>query len=228
MNVWKLAPYEAFEVKAIEGWMDEMSRNSLQFIKRYGPICIFERKNAPTRYRVDLRRKSDCDRTDAARFALYREMGWEYCCDYGGRAEIYRAECPDATELHTDAEVLGELVRSCCRDHLVMCCSFAIQLLYIIHSNMQLAQRWNDQSSIIWSWASINFFIACGAFGAALLLTILLTLIRWLRLKRCDYRYEAPHTPRRARRGAWWLLVLLVLIGLFLLYIPFTILTFLL
>lgn len=220
-KVWKLAPYETFEVKAIEGWLDELSQQGLQFRLRFGPVCIFERTPSPARYRVDIRRKNDCDRTDAARFALYREMGWEYCSDYGGQAEIYRAEDPDAPELHTDEEVLSELVRSCCRNHLVMCALFVWQIVYITYSNFQFADRWSDWGVVIQK-QDIIFFIACGAFCLAMLMTIILTLVRWMRLRRSDYRCSQPHTPKRALRGTLWLLVRLVLIAIFVLSIPFT------
>lgn len=226
--VWKLAPYEPFEVDAIAGWLDEMSQNSLQFRTRFGPICVFDRKASTARYRVDIRRESDCDRTDGERFALYREMGWEYCSDYGGRAEIYRAEDSNAPELHTDAEVLRELVQSCCRSYLTLLILFAWEILYIIYNTIQLIKSWSDWDAAMVNPVNLTFLIACGAFCAALLLTIILLLIKWLRLRRHDYRCDEPHTAQRARRGAVWLLVRLVLIGLFVLYIPFTILTFLL
>ena len=71
-KVWKLSPYEPFEVDAIAGWMDEMSHQGLQFCTKVGPFCRFESRPGPARYRVDPRRSED-GRTEEERTALFGE-----------------------------------------------------------------------------------------------------------------------------------------------------------
>ena len=118
--VFKIAPYEYFEVGAIAGWLDEQSRCGLQLDTCFGPLCIFRREETVCRYRVDIRRSGD-DRTDKERIAAYQELGWAFVTDYTNRAEIYRTACDDAAELHTDDALLRSLVKKGCRDRLLLC-----------------------------------------------------------------------------------------------------------
>ena len=194
--LWKIAPYECFEVDAIAGWLDEMSQKGLQFRNKWGPFCRFERSPSPARYRVDPVRVQ-LDPTEEERIAAYREFGWEYCSPYTRYADVYRAEDPNVPELHTDRDLLGGLVKRAFRGQFWLCMHFAFGF---VHAGI-LTDGFN--------WLSQSFDpaylpLTLLLFSALLLLVLFfcLTVSTWLRLKK--HPEMDIHTPERLRRGTCW------------------------
>lgn len=198
-TVWKLAPYECFEVDAIAGWLDEMSQNGLQFRDKWGPFCRFERSPSPARYRVDPGRIM-LDPTEEERMSAYRDFGWEYCSNYTKYTEIYRAEDPDAPELHTDRSLLSVLVKRTIRDQLLEILADIIIFSYPLQTAIKNPHLWDD-------WYTNPFYasvpLMCITIPLILLLGIALTIHAWIRVQKA---LPAPvvHTARRARWGNFW------------------------
>ena len=106
-TIAKLSPYQAFEIDAVEGWLDDMALQGYWLESRGGGWFIFRETEPKTvRHRVDVRRSS-WDSTDE-RKADYEEFGWEYVCALDSRLDIYRTTRSDAVELNTDEETLRE------------------------------------------------------------------------------------------------------------------------
>lgn len=203
--LWKIAPYECFEVDAIAGWLDEMSQNGLQFRDKWGPFCRFERSPSPARYRVDPVRVQ-LDPTEEERIAAYREFGWEYCSPYTHLADVYRAEDPDTVELHTDRELLGGLVKRSIRGQFGLCLHFAVVLffLYVPDGFYWFSQTYDPD------YLPITLFLF--SFVLTLVLSIALTFFSWRLLKK--HPEAAVHTPQRLRRGTFWRTIRLMLLTL--------------
>lgn len=106
-TIAKLSPYQAFEIDAVEGWLDDMAQRGYRLESRSGGRFFFqETEPKNVRHRIDVRRNS-WDNTDE-RKADYEEFGWEYVCALDSRLDIYRATRSDAVELNTDEETLRE------------------------------------------------------------------------------------------------------------------------
>lgn len=195
-TVWKLAPYEPFEVDAIAGWLDEMSQKGLQFTSKWGPFCRFERSPSPARYRVDPGRIM-LDPTEEERIDAYRHFGWEYCSPYTRYADVYRAEDPSAPELHTDNDLLDGLVKHSFRGHFWLFLHFA--LAYVNAAILTDGFSWLSQS-----YDPAYLPLTLLVFSSLLLLVLFigLTVSTWLRLKR--HPETDIHTPQRLRRGMCW------------------------
>lgn len=220
-RAWRPAPYECFETLAVSQWLSEMSRNGLQFRAQWGNFCLFERKAAPARYEVDIRRKGDCDRNDAARFALYRDMGWEYCNDYFGLAEVYRSTDENAPELHTDKDTMQELLRRCTRKMLWSCFWQAVCVFWIIYSAVIGAAE--AYLGIVSPSVSIPGLTMYLCLILALLINIVLVLVRLFRPRRNGNR-QLPHTAERARRGSIWATLQTILLAAYPLYFVYAVL----
>lgn len=209
-TVWKLAPYEPFEVDAIAGWLDEMSQNGLQFRNKWGPLCRFERAHSPARYRVDPGRIM-LDPTEEERIETYRHFGWEYCSDYTKYAEVYRAEDHDTPELHTDGDLLDGLVKRTIRDRLLECLADVILFFYPLKTAFESSSLWDD-------WYTNPFYasvpLMCITLPLILLLGIALTFHAWFRARK-ERPTPVGHTTRAARWGVFWRGLRLVLIVLF-------------
>lgn len=198
-TVWKLAPYEPFEVDAIAGWLDEMSQKGLQFTSKWGPFCRFERSPSPARYRVDPGRIM-LDPTEEERIDAYRHFGWEYCSDYTKYAEVYRAEDPDAPELHTDPDLLEGLVKRTIRDRLLDCLADVIIFFYPLMTAGESHSLWDD-------WRTDPFCasvpLMCITLPLILLLGIALTFHAWVRVRK-ERPSSVGHTAHAARWGIFW------------------------
>ncbi len=106
-TIAKLSPYQAFEIDAVEGWLDDMAQRGYRLESRSGGRFFFqETEPKNVRHRVDVRRNS-WDNTNE-RKVDYEEFGWEYVCALDSRLDIYRATRSDAVELNTDEETLRE------------------------------------------------------------------------------------------------------------------------
>lgn len=198
-TVWKLAPYEPFEVDAIAGWLDEMSRNGLQFRTKFGPVCIFDRRNSPARYRVDPGRIA-LDPKEEERIDAYRHFGWEFCSDYTKYAEVYRAEDPDAPELHTDPDLLDGLVKRTIRDRLLECLADIIIFFYPLMQAVKSFSLWDDWY-INPLYASLP--LMCITLPLIILLGLALAFHAWFRVRK-EGRSPVGHTPRAAKRVSFW------------------------
>ena len=205
-TVWKLAPYEPFEVDAIAGWLDEMSQNGLQFQSKWGPFCRFEHSSSPARYRVDPRRDED-GRTEEERMATYRDFGWEFCSYYTRYAEVYCAEDPNAPELHTDRDLLDGLVKRTIRDRLGRLLVFAFPSVQFFQLTAEVFTDWISQP---YDPGYLSLLLICVLALLIILLTIVLTVTAAVRYK--HHPETMVHTPLRARRGTFWQGVLAVLI----------------
>ncbi len=208
-TVWKLAPYEPFEVDAIAGWLDEMSQNGLQFQSKWGPFCRFEHSSSPARYRVDPGRIM-LDPTEEERIDAYRHFGWEYCSDYTKYAEVYRAEDPDTPELHTDSGLLDGLVKRTIRNRLLLCLLLGINLWWFILRDIPDVFVWYAES---FEAIYLSLLLAQTTFTLAVILTIGQTLVAWLKYRKQDR--SARHTAQRARRWLFWRGLWLGLVVLF-------------
>ncbi len=204
-TVWKLAPYECFEVDAIAGWLDEMSQMGLQFQAKWGPFCRFERSPAPARYRVDPRRDED-DPTERERTATYRDFGWEFCSYYTKHAEVYRAEDPNAPELHTDCDLLDGLVKRTIRNRLIQMLALALYARLILQETVGAFKSWANQQYDS-DWLPLLLF-------GVLTLLIFLVIIVLSFTAALRYKYHSEtiiHTPQRAKRGTLWRRLLVIL-----------------
>ena len=106
-TIARLNPYQAFEIDAVEGWLDDMAQRGYRLENRSGGRFFFqETEPKNVRHRVDVRRNS-WDNTNE-RKVDYEEFGWEYVCALDSRLDIYRATRSDAVELNTDEELLRE------------------------------------------------------------------------------------------------------------------------
>lgn len=220
-HIWRPAPYECFETLAVSQWLSKMSQNGLQFRAQWGNFCLFERAPSPARYEVDIRRKGDCDRTDAARFTLYRDMGWAYCNDYFGLAEIYRSTDENAPELHTDEGTMQELLRRCTRKMLWSCFWQVLGVFWIMHATIIQAAK--AHSGIVSPLVSIPGLTMYLCLILALLINIIFVLVRLFRLQRNGNR-QLPHTAERARRGGVWAILQTILLAAYPLYFIYTVL----
>ena len=220
-KAWRPAPYECFETLAVSQWLDELSQSGLQFRAQWGRFCIFDRKDAPSHYGVDIRRAKDSDRTDAARFALYRDMGWEYCNDYDGLTEIYRRIDDNAPELHTDEETMQQLLRRCTLRMLWSCflqivCVFWIIVSAVIRDAEVYA---GTVTPLVWI-PGLTMYLC---LILALLINIVLVIARLIQLRRNGNR-QLPHTAERARRGSMWAILQTVLLAAYPLYFIYAVL----
>lgn len=209
-TVWKLAPYPYFEVEAIEDWLDEMSRQGLQFSTKFGPICTFKRSPSPARYRMDIRRSGD-ERTDDERISAYRELGWDFCSDYTRHAEIYRAQRADAAELHTDNSLLRALVKRSFREELW---GVVLLLLLIADTMWDYTELLRDTDGRI-SPAIILLTTSTFALVLLLLSDIVITLRGYFRQRRYNFCALSVHTSKLARRGTLLCLGRILLVVLF-------------
>lgn len=106
----KTLPYYAYQIDAIESWLDEQARSGL-FLqeRRLGRMCFQQDTPRPMRYRIDVKRNLGYA-GEKERIAAYAEMGWDYVCDLTPRLDIYRCADPDTPELNTDEETLHEVL----------------------------------------------------------------------------------------------------------------------
>lgn len=214
-SVWKLPPYEYFEVDAIAGWLDELSRRGLQLETKFGPFCLFRRDHSTYRYRLDIRRSGDA-RTDDERIDAYRIMGWNFVTDYTQNAEVYRTTDP-TTELHTDEELLCDLVKRGCRRQLWQCATYLCYIILFIFWHINGLLRDCGSLSAIFSDPPYRLlFCACLSFILILLINIAVILIGYGRLKKHRFTQYTVHTPKRARWGVFWWIMRIFLAVLFL------------
>lgn len=206
---WKLTPYECFEVDSIAGWLDEMSQNGLQFRDKWGPFCRFERAPSSARYRVDPGRM-ELDPTEEERIATYREFGWEYCSPYTRFADVYRAEDPNAVELHTDPELLDGLVKRTIRNRLLLCLLILVDLWLFLLPDIPDVFIWFAES---FETVYLSLLLAQITFTLAVILTIGQTLAAWLKFRKNGR--TTIHTVQRVRGGSFWRGLWLGLVVLF-------------
>lgn len=195
-SVWKIAPYECFEVNAIEGWLDEMSQNGLQFCDKWGPFCRFERRISPARYRLDPGR-IQLDPTEEERMATYRKFGWEFCSPYTRFVDVYRAEDPHTVELHTDSGLLNSLVKRTIRDQLWLCLFFGVIEWNLYHLSDVFVLLGQSYDPAYLPLALFTIF-----YSLTIIVSILLILTAWQRLKK--HPETDIHTRQHLRRGTFW------------------------
>ena len=107
-----LLPYDACEIDAIEGWLDEQARDGWRLESVDGMHFYFTRPDDATltRYRIDILPKKVPDL--AERRATFDDLGWEYIATLFDTLDIYAAARPDAVEINTDEELLRQTVKS--------------------------------------------------------------------------------------------------------------------
>ena len=107
-----LLPYDACEIDAIEGWLDEQARDGWRLESVDGMHFYFTRPDDATltRYRIDILPKKVPDL--AERRATFDDLGWEYIATLFDNLDIYAATRPDAVEINTDEELLRQTVKS--------------------------------------------------------------------------------------------------------------------
>lgn len=107
-----LLPYDACEIDAIEGWLDEQAREGWRLETIDGMHFYFTRPDDATltRYRIDILPKKVPDL--AERRATFDDLGWEYIATLFDNFDIYAAARPDAVEINTDEELLRQTVKS--------------------------------------------------------------------------------------------------------------------
>lgn len=106
-----LLPYDACEIDAIEGWLDEQAREGWRLASVDGMHFYFTRPDdaALTRYRIDILPKKVPDLDE--RRTTFDDLGWEYIATMFDRLDIYAAARPDAVEINTDEELLRQTVK---------------------------------------------------------------------------------------------------------------------
>ena len=106
-----LLPYDACEIDAIEGWLDEQARDGWRLESVDGMHFYFTRPDDATltRYRIDILPKKVPDL--AERRATFDDLGWEYIATLFDNLDIYAAARPDAVEINTDEELLRQTVK---------------------------------------------------------------------------------------------------------------------
>lgn len=106
-RVYKLTPVSMYDVRGLEGWLEDMARRGL-FLKRLRPaFSTFVRGAArPARYRVEPFRHWREDEPPKDMLELYQDFGWTLA---GETTELllFTTQDPDAPEPHSDPELQG-------------------------------------------------------------------------------------------------------------------------
>ena len=139
-------------------------------------------------------------------------MGWDYCSDYTYEAEVFRALTPDATELHTDSDLLRGLQRKAITAQLLRCLGFLILAVPVIR---QAADFFGDYSLLhpqsllegLVLWLHVLYFLI-------IFMTVALTVTAAVRVRRRNAKGNA-HSRRRYLWGRLWYGLRLILMEVF-------------
>lgn len=206
LYVKKIIPYEPYEVGALEGWLDEMTRKGLILTEiGLGVAYAKFRKGKPgtTRFRVHVldRRK---DHSQSERISFYEESGWSFVSYYGNYTEIYKTEGGEVIELHTDPETQLCAIQRRLREAWL---SFGIMVacwIYLIIRDVNRPHISEINSFLSGEWiglpAILGLFVILGFVTYIVLMHFMLLYAMHQQKKRDrqirDWTY---HTPRRAR-----------------------------
>lgn len=108
-KVYRLFPCPAYDLPGTEQWLEEMARQGLIFTGITLGLAVF-RKAVPQslRFRLDAAPKGGLFATGTddpdTLHGLYAQGGWTFAAKRGD-FDIYRADDPQAVELHTDPKV---------------------------------------------------------------------------------------------------------------------------
>ena len=97
----RILPRHLYDMEGLEEWFQEMAAKGLHLVK-VGPYGAKFRPGPPApqiRYRLDV---PDYWGEDPERARAYKEGGWEYVDTIGRIYSMFRADDPDAPELHSD------------------------------------------------------------------------------------------------------------------------------
>ncbi len=133
----KLLPYYAYQIDAIESWLDDQAKKGLFLTEFARPgVMHFEKgEPRPVRYRIDVKQNTGTY-GEKERIADYRELGWEYVCELAGDLDIYRCDDPAVPELNTDEETLHEVLDKKLKSQtvwsIVCLCAIPVWLYYMV------------------------------------------------------------------------------------------------
>ena len=92
----------AWDMGALQDWLEHLSRRGWQFQKQKGKKVLFEKDiPSPCRIRLEPLEEGESTQRREERSALYAEMGWKLLGTLDAYA-VYRCTQTDAPELHTD------------------------------------------------------------------------------------------------------------------------------
>lgn len=99
----RVVPYSAYDVPAMEYWLEEMARKGLHLDNLVGQYAWFIRgEPAEVRYRLEPWHE-DGPKVDDEMEAMYEAAGWEYVQQMlVENFHLWRSTRPDARELHDD------------------------------------------------------------------------------------------------------------------------------
>ena len=197
--MWKILPYDYYEVDAVEGWLDEQSRKGLRLRKLRGAFCCFDRcEPFLGRYRLHVKPQLGYQ-GEEERIAQYREMGWEYVTMVTPKVDLYCAISPEAVEMNTDEELLRQTLRSTLRTLLfsTVCCF--ITAAFCIAA---LVETWRGSFGF-WSFYMEMGIVPLIAFALDALIFLwfgVTQLISWYSIRHRSLLQRSYHTPQRSSR----------------------------
>ncbi len=109
----KLIPYAAYEIDAIEGWLDEMAKEGWMLFNVSTRFAYFRREEpGGTRFRLDVRSK-EMEKDFEGQKAYYADCGWDYVTSlYSAPSlDVYRSTKEETVELHTDTVALWQSLK---------------------------------------------------------------------------------------------------------------------
>ena len=196
MRTWRIIPTGAFDIPALESWLERMAARGLFFRETLGLFALFS-PGAPEQVRIHLEPAAGPgDREDGELRALYEQAGWRFLGLWGYHFHVFASADPEA-QAHTDREALDYSLRRFLKGRLLggaglAVCNFLLLRLYwnSIHSLTAADFRYFPFISM----SSPGFFpFLLAAVGFFLLdLAYLTGLVRLI-------RYRA--TAARPRRG---------------------------
>lgn len=115
----KVLPYQLYDMTGLARWFEEMSSQGL-ILDHFGirSAIFYQDKPAPgVRYRLEPHTASWDNSLDYDRNEAYAQSGWEYVTNIDPYYYVYRANDPEAEELHTDPITQGYVFERYIRNH---------------------------------------------------------------------------------------------------------------
>lgn len=179
--IYKVAPVSAYDVRGMESWLEDMARRGLHVRQCQIRSCSFE-PGLPrqTRYRIEPCRTQG-EEIPRSMVALYRDFGWELVCDLYLDLALFSSQDPDASELHTDPELLGELFQNVYRSKRWWAWSYLLGDIFITTNSLWRLSFYLHPQSLSSTWAPPLIFLPIFAFLSIFI--VVRNLLHWSDLR---------------------------------------------
>ncbi len=122
---WRITPVGAFDIPALERWLEKLAAKGLYFSATLGFLACFD-AGEPAEVRIHLEPlMSGTDTEDSELRGIYESAGWRFLGQWGGGFSVYLNDDPKA-EAYTDAEALDYSLKSLIKRRLVAGVGLAI------------------------------------------------------------------------------------------------------